>query len=83
MVERGVQQGLGAEHVGLDENAWIFDRPVDVAFRGEMNDRVRPILLKNIPDNRRVDYIAVYKGAIGLIRDRSKIFPAPRIGERV
>ena len=40
---RGFKQGEGADDIGADEIGRAVDRAVDVAFGGQMHDRVRVV----------------------------------------
>ena len=42
----GIQHGQSAEYICFYENIRIFNASVDMAFRGEMNDSVDVIILK-------------------------------------
>ena len=52
-----VEQHLGAQHVGGDERDSAGDRPVDVRFRREMDDRV--VTGQQVADQVRVADVAL------------------------
>jgi hypothetical protein len=66
-IECGLQQGKGAEHVGLQEGLGVGDRPVDMRLRGQMRDPREFILLKQPPHQRGIPDVALdeHDAAVG------------------
>jgi hypothetical protein len=64
----GVGEGVGALDVGLEEDVGVEERPVDVGFGREVDDRVHP--REGAPDRGGVADVpadeAVARGAAGL-----------------
>ena len=54
MRERGLEQHIGADDIGVDEIGRTVDRSVDVAFRRQMHDRVGIEARKNVGDGRTI-----------------------------
>ena len=60
-VERGLQQGERAEHVGLQECFRVDDRAVDMGFGGEMHDARETVFVKQAAHQIGVTDIALTK----------------------
>ncbi len=50
MRKRGLEQHIGADDIGVDELGRTIDRPVDVAFGGQMHDGVRIEVREDVSD---------------------------------
>ena len=72
MVERGLQQPIGADDIGVDEVRRAVDRAVDMAFRREMHHRLDPFLAQQRRDKRGIGNVAVDKAIIGVLLDRGE-----------
>ena len=70
IVSRHLQQGEGADHVGLDELGRAGDRTVDMALGRQVHDPVRPELRDRL----------LHRGAITDIRLEEGISVAPLDG---
>jgi hypothetical protein len=65
----GLQQAQRADDVRLHEGLGGVDRPVDVAFGGEVDDAVHRMLGKEPRDERRVANVPVDEEVPGITRD--------------
>ena len=74
IVECCLQQGEGADDIGLDESRWPVDRAIDMAFRGEVHDRVRRKTLDYGVHLCGVDNVSTHKRVAGVLRDCSQSF---------
>jgi hypothetical protein len=52
MLERSLEQNVGADHIGGDEVGRFVDRPVDMAFRRQVHDCVGVEVLHELGDRR-------------------------------
>ena len=75
-----LQQAVGADHVGGDECIRPGDRAVDVALRGEVDDRVDPPALDQLGDEIGMADVALDQlDPVEPVEVRA----VPRIGEQV
>ena len=58
-IQRSLQQGEGAEHVGLQEALRITDRPVDMRLRSQMRHARELVLFEQPLHQRRITNVAI------------------------
>src|SRR6516162_9237112 len=54
MRERGLEQDIGTNNIGVDEIGGPIDRSIDMTFRRQMHDRVGVKTRKNVGDGRTI-----------------------------
>jgi hypothetical protein len=54
MRERGLEQDIATNNIGVDEIGGPIDRSIDVTFRRQMHDRVGVKIRENIGDGRMI-----------------------------
>src|SRR5690606_14190969 len=79
----GIQQVYRTDHISIDECIWIGNRTVDVRFRSQMNNPIRPIPRKNLPNNSPITDISFYKRVIGTLINIDEILQITCICQRI
>ena len=72
MRERGLEQDIGADDIGVDEFGGTVDRSVDMAFRRQMHDRVGIEARKNLGNGRTIADIGAAEMIARMSLHRSK-----------
>jgi len=80
---RGLEQRVGADHVGLDELGRAVDRAVHVGLGGEVHHRIRTEFGEDLVQGSRVADIDLVKLVARRVRDRGKRFEIAGISELV
>src|SRR5262245_37609820 len=83
IVERGLEQYVGADDVGRDEGARPVDRAVDMALSREMHDDVGPEELKCVGHRAGVADVGLEEAVARTSRDGLQRLEVPRIGQFV
>ncbi|GGQ18126.1 hypothetical protein GCM10010266_46760 [Streptomyces griseomycini] len=81
MAERGVEQHLGAQHIGAGEGAAVGDGTVDVRLGGEVHDLV--VASGQRVHQGRVAHVALDEGEVGVVAHRVEVCEAAGVGEFV
>ena len=79
----GVHQRLGAEDVGLQKDARIFNGAVDMALCGKIDDIVELLRLKEGKHKLSVADVSVHELEIGFIHDGRERLQIARVSERI
>ena len=61
MRARDIEQRESADDVGLDERRRAVDRPVDVRFGREVDDRTGPMRLQQVRDEPAIADVAAHE----------------------
>ena len=80
---RRVEQAEGADDVRLDERRRAVDRPVDVRFRREIDDRPRAVLRQQRRHERAVADVAAHELMPGIAGQRLEVAQVAGVGEQV
>ena len=83
MRERGLEQDIGADDIGVDEFGRTVDRSVDMAFRRQMHDRVGIETRKNLGNGRTIADIGAAEAIARMTLHRSKRGEIAGIGQLV
>ena len=78
-----LEQHLRAAHVGLDEDGRRQDGPVHVALRGEMHDRVEPLVAEEVGDQFPVADVAAHEAVAGVAGQVGQVLGVAGVGEPV
>jgi len=82
----GFEKREGADDVRLDELAGAENRPIDMRFRGKMDDQIEPVSLEKFADQDVIDDIDLLEqisASAMLLRNRSQIGGVSGIGQLV
>ena len=82
-VQRRLEQGEGAEHVGLQKGLGIGDRSVDMGLRGEMSDAREFVLVEQAPHQRRIADVALDELDAAIRDQRFEAADIGRVGHGV
>ena len=80
---RFLEQGEGAEDIGLNELSGPVNGTVDVAFRGEVNDSAWSVSLEEVPHQFLVADIPVDEHVLRIVHESLEIRRIARVGELV
>ena len=83
MAACGLEQGVGAGDVGLDEAARPVDGPIHMAFGGQMHDRIGAMVSQDAVHRGAVANISLFKGIKRAVRHGGQIIEAGGIGQLV
>ena len=83
MFERRVEQPDGADDIRVDEYARAIDRAVDMAFRGQMHDRIDLFLCHQRPHERRIADVGLDEAVVRGRRHVTQRVQIAGIGELV
>src|SRR5262245_19611285 len=83
MRERGLEQDIGTNNIGVDEIGGPVDRTIDMALRRQMHDRVRIETRKNVGDGRAIADIGVAEMITRMAMNRSKRGKIAGVGQLV
>ena len=81
--QRGIQQAECADHVGLDKGPGPVDRSIDMAFGGEVHDRIDLFFAQQTKHHLAIEDIALDEPVVGRIGDCPQAFRVARIGQLV
>ena len=81
--QRGIQQAECADHVGLDKGPGPVDRSIDMAFGGEVHDRIDLFFAQQTKHHLAIEDIALDEPVVGRIGDCPQAFRVARIGHLV
>src|SRR5712672_3388240 len=80
---RFLEQGEGAEDIGLNELGGPVNGTIDVALSGEVNDGARRVSFEEAPDQLPVADIPVDEHVRRIVLERQEICRVARVGELV
>jgi hypothetical protein len=83
VLARGFEELEGAHHVGHHEIRRPVDRAIDVAFGGEVHDRLRPLLGEERVDQRAVGDVALHEAVARIALEARQVGGIAGIGELV
>ena len=83
MRERGLEQDIGADDIGVDEFGGAVDRSVDVTFGREMHHRIGIEARKNLSDSQTIADIGAAELIARMALHRSKRGEIAGIGQLV
>ena len=83
MRERGFQQHIGADHVGVDEIGRAIDRAVDMALRRQMHDGIGIEASKRFGDGRTIADVGAAETKARMVLHRSERGEIAGIGQLV
>ncbi len=83
VMARRLQQGVGADDVGLDELGRAVDGAVDVALGGQVHDAVRPVLGEQAADLGGVADVHFFKGITRVAGDAGDRIEVAGIGQAI
>src|SRR5882672_8732751 len=78
-----LEQGEGAEDIGLNELSGPVNGTIDVAFRGEVNDGARRVSFEEAPHQLPIADIPVDEHVRRVVLERLEIRRVARVGELV
>src|SRR5918995_4495606 len=81
--ERGLEEFVGLDHVGLYKVLRTVDGAVDVRLGGEVDDGRGTILGEQAVDHPAVPYPPLYEDVVGVIRDRRQGVGVAGVGQGV
>src|ERR671916_670924 len=81
--ERGLEEFVGLDHIGLYKGLRTVDGAVDVRLGGEVDDGRGTILGEQAVDQRAVPYPPLYEDVVGVIRDRRQGARVAGVGQGV
>ena len=79
----GLEQLIGALHIGLDEGARAVQRAIDVAFGGKVEHGARPVLGQQALHQSAVADAAVHKVVPRIALQAGKVFEVAGVSEQV
>ena len=79
----GLKHRVGADDIGFHEGGGAVDGTVDMAFGGQMHDRVGPVPVKDRIHRRAVADIGLLERIAGGVRDLGHIGQRSGIGQLV
>lgn len=79
----GVHQNAGAQDIGFQEDAGIFDGTVHVAFRREVDDHIGMLLFKQLLNKAAISDVTADKAEIGRLHNRLQGGQIPGVGQLV
>ena len=82
-VQRGLQQGEGAEHVGLQKGFGIGDGSIDMRLRGQMRDAGEFVLVEQPPHQRGIADVALDELDAAIGDQRLEASDVGRIGHGI
>src|SRR5579884_2563205 len=77
------QQRECSVNIGLNEIFRTPDRPVDMAFRCEVNNRIRPVLAQELPDQLAIRDIAVRERVVWIVAYRLQVAQISCVGKLI
>ncbi len=80
---RGFEQVEGAKHIRLDEGRGAVDGAVDMAFCGEVHDRIGSMRLQHPVERGAVADVDLFERISGRVRHVRHVVEAGGIGQRV
>ena len=80
---RGFEHPQRAGDIGLDERFRPADRTVDVALGSQVGDRIEPLALEQLRDQRLVEDRALDEAVARVGLHRRKVLQIARIGQRI
>src|SRR5262249_40441277 len=83
MRERGLEQNIGANNIGVDEIGGPVDRSVDMTFRRQVHDRVGVKTRKNVGDGRVIADVGEAEMIMRVTLNRSERGKIAGIGQLV
>jgi hypothetical protein len=81
--ERGLEEFVGLDHIGLYKGLRTVDGAVDVRLGGEVDDGRGTILAEQAVDQPAVPYPPLYEDVVGVIRDRRQGVGVAGVGQGV
>src|ERR1700730_19337734 len=70
MAERGLEQNMSADNIGIDEFGRNVDRSIDMTFRRQMHDGIRIESCKQIGDRRAIADVGAAETIAPMALDR-------------
>src|SRR5262245_3700232 len=83
MRQRGLEQDIGTNHIGVDEIRGPIDRSIDMTFRRQVHDRVGLKIRENVGDGRMIADIGLAEMITRMALNRSERGKIASIGQLV
>ena len=83
VAQRFLQEGEGADDVGLNEVAWTIDRTIDMAFGRQMHHRVRLVFLEQLAQRRSLANALFFERVVRVAVSAGQRLEAGGIGQLV
>src|SRR5262245_39439656 len=83
VVERGLQEGEGSQHIGLQERLGILNGAIDMRLGGQMRDAAETMFVEQAADQRGVVDVALDESDAPLGNKRLDAAQIGRIGDGV
>ena len=77
------EHGVGATNVDLDEGIRAADRPIDMRFGGEVNDRIDRSVAQERLDQLLIPDVTVLELEAGVLPRRGQACKVSSVGQRV